>query len=152
MAEELASHLGLSDKTSPAPGAGDTGSVSDAVIAGWTPPGWVYNVFPLPAPDAEVVTLAYIVAAMQAEIARCTEWDSVPLGRVLHVAHMLVSHQEADGLWPAVLNLRTAEAVGTERSDAPLPVFRDLDKILDSTEFDFTIRRIEAGISAQEAK
>lgn len=152
MIEKRASYWGVSDKTGNILRADDTNSETDVVIAEWTPPGWVFNVFPIPVPDTEVITLDYIIAAMRAEIESCTEWDSVPLGRVLHVAHMLVSHQAADGLWPAVLNLRTAEDIGTERSHAPLPLFRDLNKILDSSEFDFAVRRIEAGISAQEAK
>ncbi len=122
------------------------------MIAEWTPPGWVYNCFPLPAPDTEVVTLDYIVAAMYAEIDRCTEWDSAPLGRVLHVAHMLVSYQGADGLWAAALNLRTGEEKTLARSHAPRDFMRRLNEILDSTEFDIPIRRIEAGISAQKTE
>ncbi len=116
----------------------------------WTPPEWVYNCFPVPAPDVEVVTLDYVVAAMQAEADSCTEWDGNPLGRVLHVAHMLVSHQGADGQWAAEFNLRTGEAIGTERSSAPLPLFRRLNEILDSSEFDFSLRRGEAGVLSRE--
>ena len=56
------------------------------------------------------------------------------------------------GYGPLCLICAPQRQIGTERSDAPLPLFRDLNKILDSTEFDFAIRRIEAGISAQEAK
>jgi hypothetical protein len=116
------------------------------MIADWTPPEWVYNRFPMPASETEEVTLDYVIAAMQAEVEICTEWDSTPLGRVLHVAHMLVSHQGDDGLWAATFNLRTGDEVGIERSSAPLPLLRRLNSILDSSEFDFTLRRGEAGV------
>ena len=116
------------------------------MIAGWTPPEWVYNCFPLFVPETEVVTLDDVIAAMHAELDSCTEWDSTPRGRVLHVAHMLVSHQGADGLWPSRFNLRTAEEIGVERSSAPLPLFRRLNDLLDSTEFDFALNRGEAGV------
>ncbi len=120
------------------------------MIAAWTPPEWVYNCFPRPELETEVVTLDYVMEAMQAEIAACTEWDSTPLGRVLHVAHMLVSHQGADGLWAATFHLRTGKDVGVERSSAPLSLFRRLNAILDSTEFDFALRRGEAGVLSQK--
>jgi hypothetical protein len=120
------------------------------MIVEWTPPEWVYNRFPMPAPQMEEVTLDYVIAAMQAETDTCTEWDSTPLGRVLHVAHMLVSHQGADGLWPATFNLRTAEEIGTERSSAPLLLFRRLNALLDSSEFDFALRCGEAGVSSHK--
>jgi hypothetical protein len=116
------------------------------MIADWTPPEWVYNRFPMPTPETEVVTLDYVIAAMYAEADSCTEWDSTPLGRVLHVAPMLVSHQGDDGLWASVFNLRTAEEIGVERSSAPLPLFRRLNEMLDSSEFDFALRRGEAGV------
>jgi hypothetical protein len=120
------------------------------MIAAWSPPEWVYNCFPMPTPETEIVTLAYVIAAMQAEADSCTEWDGTPLGRVLHVAHMLVSHQGIDGLWAARFNLRTGDPVGEERSGLPLPLLRRLNAILDSTEFDFTLRRGEAGVQARK--
>ena len=116
------------------------------MIAAWTPPDWVYNCFPIPTPETESVTLDYVIDEMHAEADSCTEWDGNPLGRVLHVAHMLVSHQGTDGLWAAIFNLRTGEAVGLERTDAPLPLMRRLNAMLDSSEFDFALRRGEAGV------
>ena len=120
------------------------------MIAAWTPPDWVYNCFPLPAPDMEVVTIGYIVDAIQEEVDHCTEWDSTPLGPVLHVAHMLVCFQGADGLWAAALNLRTGEDAGAERSHAPCDLLRRLNEILASSEFDSAISRGEAGINARK--
>ena len=119
-------------------------------IAAWTSPDWVYSCFPMPTPETEVVTLDYVIVAMNAETDSCTEWDGSPLGRVLHVAHMLVSHQGADGLWPAAFNMRTGNAVGGERSSAPLPLMRRLNDILDSSEFDFSLRCGEAGVLSRE--
>lgn len=123
---------------------------TNTIIADWTPPEWVYNCFPLPAPDVEAVTLDYIVDAMQEEINACTEWDSTPLGRVLHVAHMLVCYQGEDGLWPAAFNLRTGRETTLIRSSAPHDLMNRLNDILASTEFDFAIRHCEAGIQAQQ--
>jgi len=121
-----------------------------AMFADWTPPEWVYNRFPMPNPETEVVTLDYVITVMQAAVDACTEWDTAPLGRVLHVAHMLVSHQGADGLWAATWNLRTGEEIGGERSSAPLPLFRRLNNLLGSSEFDFSLRRGEAGVLSPE--
>ncbi len=120
------------------------------MLAAWTPPEWVYNCFPLPALEAETVTLDYVIETMQAETDSCTEWDSTPLGRVLHVAHMLVSHQGADGLWASALNLRTGEEIGGSRSSAPLPLLQRLNVLLDSSEFDFALRRGEAGVLSRK--
>jgi len=116
------------------------------MIADWTPPEWVCNRFPMPTPETEEVTLDYVIAAAQAEVDACTEQDTTPLGRVLHVAHMLVSQQGADGLWAAAFNLRTGEEISVERSSAPLPLFRRLNALLDSSEFDYSLRRGEAGV------
>lgn len=120
------------------------------MIADWTPPEWVYNRFPMPTPETEEVTLDYVIAAAQAETDTCTEWDTAPLGRVLHIAHMLVSHQGADGLWAATWNLRTGEEIGVERSSAPLPLFRRLNDLLGSSEFDFSLHRAEAGVLSHQ--
>lgn len=122
----------------------------NTLIAAWTPPEWVYNCFPQPEPGREVVTLDYVMEAMFAEADTCTEWDGNPLGRVLHVAHMLVSHQGRDGFWPASFNMRTGDDIGTDRRAAPADLMRFLNKELDSTEFDFAIRRAEEGILSQK--
>ncbi len=126
------------------------GGVHLEMIAAWTPPDWTYNVFPLPASDMEAVTLDYIVDAMHGYADLCTPDDGTPLGRVLHVAHMLVSSQGNDGAWPAVLNLRTGEGSGEKRSRIPRQLMRRLNRTLQSTEFDTVIRRIEAGMSDVE--
>ena len=120
------------------------------LIAAWTPPEWVYNCFPQPEPGREEVSLAYVMDAMFAEADTCTEWDGNPLGRVLHVAHMLVSYQDKDGLWPASFNMRTGDDIGTDRSAAPADLMRLLNKTLDSTEFDLAICRAEEGINSQK--
>ena len=124
--------------------------LENTLIAAWTPPEWVYNCFPLPDLKREEVTLNYVIRAMHAEADTCTEWDGNPLGRVLHVAHMLVSHQGRDGLWSARINLRTGDDITTIRSDAPCTLMQRLNAILESTEFDFAIRRAKEGVSAQK--
>lgn len=117
-----------------------------AKIAEWAPPEWAYNCFPLPNPEAEVVTLEFVIAAMQAQVDVCTECDWAPLGRVLHVAHMLVCHQGGDGLWATALNARTGEDIGDERTSAPLPLFRRLNAFLNTSEFDAALQCGEAGV------
>lgn len=89
--------------------------------------------------------MEYIVAALQSEVDACKEWETTSLGRVLHVAHLLVTLQGKDGLWSGTINLRTGEDVDDTRSNAPLPLFRRLNALLDSSEFDFSLRRAEAG-------
>ena len=128
------------------------GGIHLEMIAYWTPPEWTYNLFPLPASDMKTVTLSYVVDAMHGYADLCTLHDGTPLGRVLHVAHMLVSTQGEDGAWPAVLNLQTGQGIGEKRSRAPRQLMRRLNRILQSTEFDTAIRRIEAGMSDAERK
>jgi len=129
-------------------------------IAGWTPPEWVYNIFPLPVSNShpsqskgiattEVVSMEFLLEVMGAGIDGCTEWDSAPLGPILHMAHMLVAHQGSDGLWASALNLRTGDDATDERTGSPVDIFDRLNEILGSTEFDFAIRRARAGISSQ---
>jgi hypothetical protein len=120
---------------------------SNVIIVSWTSPFWVCNVFPQPTPDAEVVTLDYIIMALDRHTAHITEADSTPLGAAMHVAHMLMSLQGPDGLWPARINLRTGEAVGDSRSAAPVSMMRRLDELLDANEYEWTIRRAEAAIA-----
>jgi hypothetical protein len=114
------------------------------IIAAWTPPSWSCHCFPLPDPDAEVVELDYIVTALIGHAAQITEADRTALGPAMHVAHMLVTLQGADGLWPAKLNLRTGRTADDARSAAPLPLMRWLNQLLYSTEFDPAIRRAVA--------
>ncbi len=99
----------------------------EVMIAAWTPPNWVYNCFPQPEPNVEIVSLSYVVAAMQEQVDQCTEWDSTPLGSVLHVAHMLVCFQGADGSWAATLNLRTGDDAGAERTPCAARSFAPLE-------------------------
>jgi hypothetical protein len=109
----------------------------------WTPPSWVCCCFPQPEPEVETVSLDYIMTALQQHTAQITEADSTALGAAMHVAHILVTLQGADGLWPARLNLRTGRGVGDGRSAAPVPLMRRLNQLLYSTEFDHSIDRAE---------
>lgn len=114
-------------------------------IAAWTSADWCCTCFPLPAPDVEITEMEAIVTALFEHASRITEADRTALGPAMHVAHILVTRQEADGLWPARLNLRTGDAVGEERSAAPIRLMRWLNQLLFSTEFDLTLRRAAVG-------
>lgn len=97
-------------------------------IVAWTPPEWVCNCFPQTAAGQEVVRLDELVAVLHSLADTATEADVAPLQKALHVSHILVTLQGADGKWPAVLNLRTAASIGMERTTAPLELFRLLDE------------------------
>jgi hypothetical protein len=118
-----------------------------ALIGAWTPREWVCNCFPQPAAGVEVVSLEYIIAALDQHTANITEADSTPLGAAMHAAHILVTLQGTDGLWPARLNLRTGRGADEARSASPLPLMRRLNALLYSTEYDPIIRRAEAALA-----
>jgi hypothetical protein len=111
-----------------------------------SPPEWSYSRFPLAHPQEEQIRLEMLVERLQRLLNTCTEADSTPRGVVLHVAHMLVSRQGADGAWPAEFNLLTGKAISEDRSTAPVPLFRRLNEELNSTEFNFACARAEAGV------
>jgi hypothetical protein len=69
-----------------------------------------------------------------------TDADSIALGPAMHVAHMLVMRQGADGLWPAALNARTGLPTTCERSAAPIELYIRLNAMLDTTEFDHVLK------------
>ncbi|HZP80314.1 MAG TPA: hypothetical protein VFB21_01630, partial [Chthonomonadaceae bacterium] len=100
------------------------------------PPDWYYSGMPLAGPDEEIVTLETALNVLHAQADRVTERDTSPLGGVLHVAHLLKSEQGADGQWPDTLNARTGQAVGSGRTIAPVTLFRRLNALLNSTEFE----------------
>jgi hypothetical protein len=107
----------------------------------WSPPEWACCCFPLPEPNAEVLSMDYIVGALQVHLNKVTEADTTALGRALHVGHILTTMQSRDGDWPAILNVRTGEWVGAERSLAPVPLFERMTAMLNTTEFDHVIQR-----------
>jgi len=111
----------------------------------WSPPEWVYNCFPLPNEEAEVLTLDWLISTLHAHIDTVTEADTTALGQALHVGHMLVTMQGADGRWPASVNVRTGEPLSEARSFAPIPLFQRMNAMLDTTEFDNACARAAAG-------
>jgi hypothetical protein len=116
----------------------------------WSPPEWARNGFPLPAPNAEVVTMEFVVMTLHALADEATDADTTPLGAVLHVAHLLKTMQGADGRWPDTFNARTGEAIGEGRTFAPVPLFRRLNAMLYSTEFERACEYAEAAGFLQE--
>ena len=111
----------------------------------WAPPEWDCNCFPLPSEETEILTMEYVVSTLQSHIDTVTEADTTALGRALHVGHMLTLMQGADGQWPETFNARTGEPIGVGRTLAPVPLFRRMNAMLDSTEFDHTCEFAEAG-------
>lgn len=117
----------------------------EQTIGHWSPPEWAKNCFPLPEEDAEVLTLSWLIPTLHAHIDTVTDADTTALGQALHVGHILVTMQGADGRWPALFNARTGETIGDERTFAPVPLFRRMNALLDSTEFDSACGRAQAG-------
>jgi hypothetical protein len=112
----------------------------------WAPPEWTCCGFPLEAAGRERIRLDPVVETLHRLADTTTEADSTALGPAMHVAHMLVGRQGADGMWPAALNARTGEFIGTERSAAPLSLYKRLADLLQSTEFDYVIAHAEQAL------
>ena len=81
-----------------------------------------------------------IIDTLQAHINTVTEADTTALGRALHVGHMLTVMQSETGDWPAILNVRTGEWIGDERSLEPVPLFQRMTDMLGTTEFDHVLQ------------
>ena len=105
----------------------------------WAPPEWTLCGFPLEASGREPIHLERALRTLHRLADTITDADSTALGPAMHVAHMLVSRQGRDGRWPALLNARTGETLGEERSDVPLRLYERLGDILRTTEFDHVI-------------
>lgn len=107
----------------------------------FAPPEWTCCGFPLEAEGAEVISLDSAMRTLHRLADTVTEWDSTALGPAMHVAHMLVRRIGSDGRWPARLNARTGEAIGDERTDSPMALYRRLKAMLDTTEYDHLLPR-----------
>ncbi len=105
----------------------------------WTPPEWTLCGFPIDRGHPDWICLDAAVRTLHQLADTVTEIDSTALGPAMHVAHMLVSRQSADGRWPAALYARTGGARGDGRSDAPIHLYRKLRELLQTTEFDHVI-------------
>jgi hypothetical protein len=117
------------------------------MIVAWTPPEWVCNCFPQTEAGQFETSLRDLIAVANRHLDTVTEADTTARSAVLHVAHMLVSMQGPDGLWPERLDLKTGCALTELRSAEPVTLFRRLNVMLDSTEFDPACRWAEAGIT-----
>jgi hypothetical protein len=104
------------------------------------PTDWYYHLLPLPAPSEETLSLDW-VAVVAGELMDRAEASGEPAEceAVLHWAHLLKLEQGTEGDWPAVVNARTGEALGEERTRKPAAVLARLGELLDSTEFDTVI-------------
>ena len=105
----------------------------------WAPPEWACCGFPLEAPGQAVVCMETALAVLHGLADTITDADSTALGPAMHVAHMLVSRQGTDGMWPASLNACTGEVLNDERTAAPIRLYRRLTDLLRTTEFDHVV-------------
>ncbi|CEK13121.1 hypothetical protein [Chthonomonas calidirosea] len=115
-------------------------SAASDLIVSWAPPEWFCNSFPLEAPDQRIMTMERLVFLLQTLLDATSEENYTPLQKVLHVAHILVTMQGNDGLWPSEFDLVTAAPLSPKRSDAPLPLFQRLNAMLASSEFEHSLR------------
>src|ERR1700722_9688212 len=88
---------------------------SNEEIVDWSPPEWFCNCFPLTEADQTWVTLRELIAVLHRHADTASEADTTALQAVLHVAHILVTLQGADGLWPESLDLRTGKGLTQTR-------------------------------------
>lgn len=105
----------------------------------WAPEDWRLAHFPLDGADCEVINMEAMVESLLAHIQNATEADTTPLCQTLHTAHILKTLQGVDGKWPHALNARTGEILTQERTASPVRLFRRLNELLNSTEFDSAI-------------
>lgn len=105
----------------------------------WAPPEWACNSFPMEAPSQQEMEMERLVAILNALLDTSCEADYTPLQKVLHVAHILVTMQGPDGLWPAKFHLKTGNPLTCERTHAPVALFKRLNSLLSTTEFNRAI-------------
>ena len=104
------------------------------------PNDWHLHLFPLTSEGEEILPLEYVVQVADGMI-RETErtGDHVHLGPPLHWAHLLKYELGSDSDWPAVINARSGEAVGEERTRRPVELMAKLGELLDTAEFDAAV-------------
>ncbi len=104
------------------------------------PPEWHYHLFPLAAEGTEALRLDEVVELAAERMQRGVETgDEAHFGPVLHWAHLLTLEQGGDGAWPAVVNARTGEPIGGERTRRPAELLRRLGELLESSEFESAV-------------
>ena len=101
-----------------------------------SPVEWAYFAFPIPDNGVSSVSTEWLVSSLLELLDMVTDADTSLLQRVLHVAHMLVTMQGTDRLWPDEIDLLNGCSVGAGRSLEPLKLFVRLKEMLDTTEFD----------------
>lgn len=108
------------------------------------PPEWFYSLAPLD-DGAEDLDIDCLIAKLDARIAAHLRGEEIDIARALHVCHVLKAEQGEDGRWAAVVNARTGEAIGSARTLSPVPLFKILNKLLDSSEFELAVMYAERG-------
>ncbi len=86
-----------------------------------------------------------LLAACHAYVDTATEADTTAICKVLHVAHLLMTLQGADGQWPDTLNARTGAIQGAGRTTEPVALLRRLDALLHASEFKTVCAVADAG-------
>ena len=101
---------------------------------------WYYHLLPLRAEGDEALPLDWVVERAAELISRAeATGEPAHFSPALHWAHLLKLEQGPDGDWPAVVNARTGEAIGTRRTRRPAEMLARLGQLLDSTEFEAAV-------------
>lgn len=104
------------------------------------PNDWYLHLFPLTAEGEEVLPLEYVVEVAEGFIRETVRTgDHVHLGPPLHWAHLLKYELGSGSDWPAVINARTGDAIGEERTRRPAELLAKLAEMLDTAEFDAAV-------------
>ena len=112
------------------------------------PPDWFYSLAPLDGDGSERLDMDVLIETLLERAKAYVAGRDIDLPHVLHICHVIKSEQCEDGRWPAVVNAMTGVAIGPERTASPVPLFRLLNEILDSTEFQYAVELAERGGSA----
>jgi hypothetical protein len=104
------------------------------------PSDWHYHLFPLEAVGEETLSLDWVTdAAMRLMERGVGNRDEAEYEAVPHWAHLLKLEQGPEGDWPAVVNARTGEALGAERTRKPAAMLARLGELLSTTEFEAAV-------------
>lgn len=104
-----------------------------------SPVEWAFFAFPIPEEGCSTVSTEWLIGSLLEILDLVTEADTTLLQRVLHVAHILVTLQGVDRLWPDVIDLLNGCGVGESRSLEPTKLFVILKELLATTEFDLVL-------------
>lgn len=104
------------------------------------PMDWYYGLFPLDTEGETILSIDRVVEIAHTLLnqTEATE-DDLWYSPTLHWMHIIKAEQGTDGAWPAIVNARTGEPVGTARTRTPADYMERVNRHLQSSEFEQTV-------------